>query len=774
MSVLTLTHRQTIGSCDVFRDDVSPLQYYVVPHAPRIALDDTGRPIFSLVWYRHDIAQLSEEERRTKLGGGILTVSAELAATEADLAEIRATLARQPRLRALRQRFGDSEQRLQDAIRLAMVPIKEGTVTIAVLGEGPEGSGEFVSNLVGVGRVSMLGRQRASFMAKLTQDGAVLLWEMVERNLAAIRIAYDLTFEHRLAAVRMVVWCNARKSYEAVQEMWQELRDDASFSDRTEGNTRRLTYSRTQDIDAGESLGIVSEANQASGVVITPETTIDTEHQMELERAGHEMIDKFLAATFLTWNPGAGFQADEQPELQTEVADFGDGRKYGHHGISYYNLREWTEEMSANLHHTFTSKTVLEGHLAPNDNLSNVLQGHNVEDFRTQVELRADWYKYLDVEVLCTADFDEDPIDLVKAHLTYDERGSLGRVHEVKDFAFRKDSAPGRFLAFLAAPSKKTYRYEYEVFYRGSNRTCRVEGTTDETILVLDADRLGVLRVDIEIGLIDWDQIGSAFVKLWYGAGTDRKEAEFTLTNDKPSHRWVEVIARDVDEPYHYEVTFVDANNQRITTEPSSSRVKRLIINQPLRDSLDVTLVPAGEFGEGALSQVVVALRYRDEANDYSANKSYILAKKDDSFVWSVPLVDSNLRRYEYQVTVFYADGVTREERWQASDQPVLAVGDPYGFRVQITPYLIKKPPYAFGTIHLTFDDAQTSVRAEKTMEITDFETPLFWRFRLGNPERHTYRYQLTLFTENGEEVALPEAQDFREVLVLKPPPANS
>jgi hypothetical protein len=59
-------------------------------------------------------------------------------------------------------------------------------------------------------------------------------------------------------------------------------------------------------------------------------------------------------------------------------------------------------------------------------------------------------------------------------------------------------------------------------------------------------------------------------------------------------------------------------------------------------------------------------------------------------------------------------------------------------------------------------------------MEITDFETPLFWRFRLGNPERHTYRYQLTLFTENGEEVALPEAQDFREVLVLKPPPANS
>lgn len=768
--MITLTDRQTIGSCDVYRDDVNVLLYYVMPHVPQIALDEHGKPIFSLVWYRRALDTLTEEERRTRLGGGILTLSAELVASDDEIAGIKATLVRQPRLQqVLQRRYNGDERKLLDAIQIAPVPVKGGTVDIAVLGEAEGSTGEFVSNLVGVGRVSMLGRQRASFMAKLTQDGAVLLWEMVERNLAAIRIGYQLQFEHRLDAVRMVVWCEARKSFEAIQQQWQDLKDKASFSDKKKGGTRRLSFSRSESYSAREILGITSEASQTSGVIVTPETAISTEHQMELERAGHDMIDKFLAATFLSWNPGEGFQPNEMPTLETELAEY-EGRKYGSHDISYYQLKNWSEEMSASLRHTFQSKSVVEGHLEPNDNLSNILKGRSAADFRTQVDLDADWYKYLNVEVLCTADFDEDPVDLVKAHLVYEETGPQGRVKETGDFAFRKDSAPGRFLTFLADPAKRAYRYEYEVFYRGSSLTMKKSGRTEEGILVLDTDRLGVLHVDLEVGLIDWDRIKAVLVKTWYGNGADRREAEFTLAADRPSARWSAVIAREVDQPYHYQATFVDQNNQRIAQEPASSRSKTLILSQPLQDSLDVTLVPAGEFGEGALSQVVVALRYRDDANDYSANDSFILAKKDQSFSWKVPLVNKNHREYEYQVTVFYHDGVTREEPWRKSDQPVLAVGDPYGFRVQITPYLLKNPPYAFGTVHLTFVDAETNVRAARTLEIRDFETALYWRFRLGAPDRHTFRYQLTLFTVDGEEVTLPEAEESREVLVLRPP----
>ena len=47
------------------------------------------------------------------------------------------------------------------------------------------------------------------------------------------------------------------------------------------------------------------------------------------------------------------------------------------------------------------------------------------------------------------------------------------------------------------------------------------------------------------------------------------------------------------------------------------------------------------------------------------------------------------------------------------------------------------------------------------------------WRFRLGAPERHTYRYQLTLFTADGRALPQPESEESKDVLVLMPPVAD-
>src|SRR5262245_26281535 len=155
----------------------------------------------------------------------------------------------------------------------------------------------------------------------------------------------------------------------------------------------------------------------------------------------------------------------------------------------------------------FSTQAVLVGHLAPNDNLSNILQGRRVDELCTQVPLDQGWFKYIDVQVMCTADFDQDPIDLVKAHLSYQGRGSLGDINQVEDFVFSKGSASQRFSTYLAGPDQKSYDYECEIFYKGSSKSYKARGRTDETILVLDTDRLGVLRVDVQVGLVDWARI---------------------------------------------------------------------------------------------------------------------------------------------------------------------------------------------------------------------------------------------------------------------------
>ena len=781
--MLTLTQYRDVAKCRIFRDDVDLLTHYVIPFTPTIALDETGKPIISLVRYRRDVSMLTDEERKTRLGGGILTMSTELAITPDQEKQIRDAISTDPtlqqRLKIERRswwvdQLREDPKKLAPALHINMMPIKDGTVSLSVLGETAGGTGnEFVGQLVGVGKVSMLGNNRASFMAKLTHDGAVALWTMLEKNLPAIRVAYDLKYNHRLDAVTMVVWCDAKKSYNATQEMWQSLQEDASFSRRTSGNTTTLSSSHNENKSAGDVVQAAASASQASGVQIIPEadsSVVTPEQTEELIRVGNQMIADFLAGTILEFKPGEQAKFKDQPDLQTELPSYGD-TKYGHHGIKFYDLKKWDESMNVRLDHRFTSKAVLESTAGPNDNLANILQGQDPTKFRTEIELNAAFYQYMDVQVVCTADFDQDPVDLVEAHIAYNATSPQGPIDASKDFVFKKDSPPQRFSTYIAGPDKKSYDYRYTVFYKETNAKLTVDGKSDESVLVVDTDRLGVLRVEIETGLIDWTKVKTALVKTAYGSGTAIKQAEFTLTQQNPKEVWLEAIAKEVTDPYRYSVTFIDLENRQITAPEQTSTAKQLVINQPLQEDLEVAVIPAGEFGtDGLISRIAVALRYEDPANKYKADDTFILDDSKKTATWKVPLMNPDLRNYQFQTTVFYSDGVTRSDDWRSTDNKVLAVGDPYGFRVQITPRLLKSPPYAFATIHLTFKDAPASILAEKTIEISDFTKPLYWRFRLGSPDRHTYKYQLTLFKDDGSDVKLPETEASQEVLVLKPP----
>jgi hypothetical protein len=776
--MITLTGQQQIAKCTVFRDDVSPTLFYVVPPAPSIAIDDKGKPILSMVWYRRDVSKLTDDERKTKLGGGILTLSSELSPTDAQLREIRETLANDPNIQA---RSGLDKDKLAKAIETSGLPITDGTVTIAILGEAgsdptkPAAPGDFVANMVGVGHVSMVYPERAAFMAKLTQDGAVLLWDMLEKNLPAVRIEYDLKFSHRLNGVTMTVWCDAEKSYQAVQSQWEHLSQDASWSEWHSGGNSTYTFGDDRTDNARNRVYSAVTGSECSRVFIQQEAgpdSIKPDEMAQLAQQGEEMIKDFLSGTFLEYDPGKDATApDADPDLKTEVAEQ-NGKPYGHDSIDRYHLKTWNETMAASLSYNLTEQTVVDSTIAIDDNLANILAGHAVKDFRTQVDLDAAFYKYLDVQVVCTADFDQDPVDLVKAHLSYQGRGTQGDINKVGDFLFNKSSQPQRFSTYLAGPDQLKYKYDCEIYYKDSTSTYKFSGETDETILVLDVDKLGVLHVDIQIGVVDWDRVKQVLATLSYGSGSNQKQMQFTFDAQHQSNKWIEVVQPPVADPYTYTVAYIDKNDQRIETDPQTSRSKMLVLNQPLQEALKVMIVSAGSFGsDGLIEQIAVALRYQDPDNNYEQSDIVSLAKEGDSKLWTVPLVNKELRHFAYKTTVFYSGGVTREDDWQTTDADVVPVGDPYGFRVQILPYLLKGGAWAFGTIYLRFDDAQGNIHTEKTLQIQDFTTPLTWRFRLGAVDRHTYHYKLTLYrASDGKEVDGPDSTETKEVLVLVPP----
>lgn len=803
--MITITGRRDIAGATVFRDDIDPLTVYVLPSEPRVAGDETGTPELALIWYRRDVAKLTDDERKTKLGGGILSVTVELSATDDQEKQIRAGVAADPELHRwletghplpssttddpaasaepptpgaaqLRQwwlqEIKKDEAKLAKALKLSNVPVRDGTVSIALLAESPEPgkAGEFVSSLVGVGRVSAAGTERASFMAKLTQDGAVAMWDALENDLSVIHVAYDLKFDYRIEGVRMVVWCDVEKAYHAIQNQWQTLNDDARWTDSGGWHT----FSRDRSNDVGSALRTVTSSREISGIDVIPTAGPDTvkpELIADMIKRGEDMLKDFLEATFVSAKPGEGAKFDDDATLQSALPAI-DGKPYGHDGIRNTHLRRRDEVVTGDLHVDIKTKAIDEYHPSVNANLGHVLEGRDVSRFRTKIELDDAWYRYLNLQILCTADFDRDPVDLVQVHVAYSGSGPQGKVDTAKDFVFRKDTPPQFFATYLAAPDQTTYSYDIAVFYKQSAATYRISGRSDTSVLVLDTDALGVLHVDVQAGLVDWDQIRQIFVKLWYGSGGDRRETQIILDPKQQIAPWVEAIGKPVTGPYSYVATFVDKNDQRQELPEASATTRKLILNQPVVDDLEVALVPAGTFAPtGILTQILVAVRYRDDANNYAVNDIFTLIKEGDTKIWKVPLMNKKLRRFDYKVTVFYTDGVVREDDWKTTDGAIVPVGDQFGWRVQVLPYLLKGGAYLFGTLQLTYDDAAAGIHAEKTLELNDFTKPLVWRFRMGAPDRHTFSYQLTLYDATGKPRVVAPAQESKEVLVLLPPP---
>lgn len=788
--MITTTGQRTVAGCTVFMDDTDALQVYTAPQSPHIAVDEQGKPDIALVEYRRQLDQVPEADRATKLGGGLLTFSVDLSLSADQQAAIRAALSADPQLQQAlatpatdrvdyshwwNVEIGKDVSKLAAAFKINGLPVENGSVAVAIDGEDATKPGEFVTTLVGAGKVSMTGDERAAFSAKLTMDGAVLLWDMIDRDLSAIWVGYQLTFTSRLDGVTMVCFCDTTKIYNALQSQWQVLSESGSYSDVTSGSDSHHTYDHALSGTAGDVLHTLAVDSETAFVHIVPAAGPDVVTPAmvaQLSTQGWNMITQFLSDKLLQSTDPDDFTTKDDPTLQTALADGGGGRKYGADSISSYKLKQVDQTTLGTFSATFDEKATVTTELNPTDNLNNVLNGHDVKDFRTQIDLDPQFYRYADVEVRCSADFDNEPVDLVKVHLEYHGNGDGGKIDTVKDLEFSKTSTPQFFSTYLAAPDQDTYTYAVDVFYRGSSKTYHYTGKSDETVLVLDTDTLGILSVSVQVGIVDWDVFKEVQVDLSYGTGAQSLHNSLTLASDSQSGQWLEVLGTAMSGDYSYTVTWVDKSNQRIEVPLATSHDKQLVIDQPVQQSLGVTLVPTGEFGTGGLlSKIVTALRYDDPAHNYHQATTVTMSSENDDALWNVPLMDTSLRTYQYQANVFYSDGVTRESDWQTTDRTVLPVGDPYGWRVQFVPYLLRTPlgKWGLATLHVEFSDSAGGIAIAQDFSIADFTQPVTWRFRLASPDRHSYTYQLTLYGIDAAAttVALPTATDTREVVVL-------
>ncbi len=706
--MLTLAGSLQVGSFTLFRDVVyrdgvrsfSPL-FYALPAAPRLARDADGAPLFDFLWYHTPPGAGGEAPG----GGGLVTLTVELAPNEEEKAELAAAVTAALAAEGLA------------APEIRSVPFRAGTVDLAFAGETGEG-GDFASRVAGSGPAHLAGGQRATFAVDLSRDGATLLAQALAgshdlHNLLWAR--YDLVFDHRLDDVELRVWCDARRAQET------------AAARRAAGP---LDPARLRET-------LIAE--RTAGVELLAERPLAEDERAALETLGHELLDAALADAF----PPAA-EGDAPPASG---------------GV----------ELEARLNHTFRQTFPAAQHavLAGFVRLDGTPEQLAARVRR--IDLDGGFFRIMEVQVHCLADFAAGPIETVWVRLDYDATGPTGRVRRSGELVFRAGAPPAQsFRTDLATPDQRAFRYEVEVFYAGNAEPTRIAyPATEGTAIVLDLDRLGVLRVEAGLRDVPLERVRAAVLELEYPPlGLSHT---LILDGERPAGVW-QAVVREAPGEYAYRVSWLTADGRRLESERQTTRRPTLALDAPasLLETASVRLVAAGDFA--GLAQIVVDLETPTETDTggevYSAQ--YAFTKAGETKVWEPPVADRAGFRYRVRFTFVDAGGGVRALDWQEDDRPVLVVRDVLRFEVAVVPRLLDLGgALAMALLALEHRDEAAGLHETTTLVLRDREAEARWAFRLAAPDRHTYRYQLTLIPKQGPRTVTPWQEAEAGVLVL-------
>jgi hypothetical protein len=723
-------------------------RFYVLPDKPAIATDANGKPIFSLIVYRRDEDRLDPAKAPADdVGGGILTFTVELTVPDQAMAKITA------KLNALVN--GDSSS--PAPIDVGVVQFIEGKVSIAVAGEATDGAGnQFVKSAVGTGDVVGVGNNRKAVMVNLTQDGAALMSQIDKLRTLPINVQYQLGYEHRLLGVTLRVWCDVASSYQLIQTTYH------TTSSQSSGYLGLSTDNTTTDKIAKATE--VMTRQQTCGVEVIPSSSaIDQDTLTALEKFGEDMLQKELDKV-VTANP-----------VPQDV-----DRSW---------LDKWGSDASNALNFTLDQHMVLEQKYTPSANIQNIFTRADVADLIAFVDLRTAFFTMLKVPIRVNADFTKLPISHVVVTVDYPSRNPNGQTTDAtSSFDFTDGSAIQTFLVYANSLDAVAYNWTAEIHYKDAdaNQSYAVskKGVKDR-FLVVDVGTLGMISVDMALGLVDLDKFPRATVSVRYTAksGT-RYEKQFSLDKDTPEVVWTEIIREESSGSYEYKVDWLRKSDNRIIEGRwQTSSLLKMEIDAPVPDHINVSVICSGNFKDGQggdpISTIAVALRYADTANNYVQEASLTFTDDKQVQAWSCDLVDANVRDYQYRYQVVYKGGVVQSfppaaGSWLQGQPGFIVVGPSYDLEVTVYPYLLQLAGYPDPERMVQVDLAYTSddgkVQSSASFVFNkDNSTQQVWRASTGGRGPQPYSVSVSYFSSSGRVTKAPTQSAAGAAFVVPP-----
>jgi hypothetical protein len=707
----------TIQGVTVQQDDQVPWMFYFLPGAPRYRLDDRGMPVFRYIKYREP-----KPRPDGKNGGGFLMFDCAFSIPQATQDAVRSIL--QDRIN---QQFSNAPSK--PTVEIGSISWTRGVASLNL----SQISSNFVEKYENPASPQLYGDLITPFTIELTQEGATLFEAILQGGEGSAQVSYQIWCWTAMPPIHAIAWFHA----EAFYSYWQSI--DVSeniWGEDSYQNTIREQFRNSQ----------------CEGVHIDPAPGVDpkvvTEIADNLQKSLEAEIQKALNDSVIQ-----GVTGDDRNRVD----------HFDHTG------RDIQISKITDIQHSYDQGVAFEWNPNPQGTLPNIetLKGPDGKplqwkDFSIDVDLNDPFFQTLDVTILVNADFVNMPIFSVD--VTLEHPGT-----QPQTYSFRSANDVNKFSAFLGNNPAK-YKYRYTVHYKDESKTFQSPDIgTDQTVITLDIDSVGVLAVDIVPGNLRWTQMSTVQVTLHYedaANGVQPIEQTFTLTQDKPTARFEQLIFQPMQNPYKYKVLYLLSSGQQYQVDWVETRLPQLFINAPFTNSETVVVRAFGDL-DNTIKTIFVDLKYIDAANgDYTQTNSVALSSQVPFVTWSFPIISQTAGELTYSGTIVRADGTETPIVQATATNTTIDVGDLFDHKVEIVPDLID-----WSTVQLVEVDISYKNNPVQQLIFKSNATESQYSFLHAdaNDPAFAYQWQATYYLKDGSQKSTASTTSSKLTVILPP-----
>lgn len=755
--MLLLESQDVVGQTAYWADDQDQLQYYALPGEPTLAVRN-GKPVFKYVKYRSPIDRPGGVK-----AGGFVVMQAELAIPAKDEAEIRKRIAARGMIRIesrmIRRPDGSTHESRtstrvainEDDIKLGRPLITRGKATISVLDRSTADADAAAADGL-VQRISvptppsLFGNNSVSIGIELSALGAPIFEAAMKGEGASmVIVGYELGYQAKLPKAHIVGTWNASSFMSFSQEIDADTRMYAE-DDYEEKITEIIRKSETQKIEWKTSPSVAGmDASAQQKMVDTIEASVRTQLDEGIKRNVLAAIPP--ESRDVSKLQDKGFDDIKRTVVVDQVADV---------RVEYKAAK--IVEMPANPN-------------APLPAFKSIMVGGKAqkwEDYAITVDGDDPFFRQLAANFLVNADFADLPLASVIVQVSY--KGATGDGRS-ETYTFRKPEDQERFEAFLDGGDGE-FTYSYTVNYKGESNVYKSPQLKAKSDVSINVGDLGIWKVDIDVGDINFDQVEQAQLKLSYADGDVRCEKQFTITNEARKHQVREVIFKPRAKAWTYEIKYFLKGGREISVPAVSADGEQLYVNDPFSANRNVSIRTKGDF-DTVIDTLFLDFVYVDDANDYRQEKSFAFSKAGKRFEdWSFPVISDKAGTLTYTGNIVYQDGRTPTviPEKTVTSNTVLEGEDVLKLSVELIPDLLDWATMKLVTVTLSYADSEGGVDETDTFTLRKDAAAQTWTVNIKDRSKKTYKVAPRFFMMDGTKKEPTPFDAVDEVLVLEVP----